>query len=65
MWQKHICVAIVRGEMGLYQHEIIIKPCLINENVTHVSVLIYQKEHNTVPHDSEANVCEDGRPVQP
>lgn len=30
--------------MGLYQYEIITKPCLINENMTQVSELIYQKE---------------------
>lgn len=35
----------VCGEMGLYQYEIITKPCLINENMTQVSELIYQEEH--------------------
>lgn len=34
--------------MGLYQYEIITKPCLINENMTQVSELIYQKEHAIV-----------------
>lgn len=36
----------VCGEMGLYQYEIITKPCLINENMTKVSELIYQKEQD-------------------
>lgn len=31
MWQKHICVPKICGKMGLYQYEIITKPCLINE----------------------------------
>jgi len=30
--------------MGIYQYEIITKPCLINENMTQVSELIYQTE---------------------
>lgn len=42
------CVPKVCGAMGLYQYEIIIKPCLINENMTQVSELIYQKEHAIV-----------------
>ncbi len=39
------CVPKVCGKMGPYQYEIITKPCLINENMTQVSELIYQKEH--------------------
>lgn len=31
--------------MGLSQYEIISKLCLIYETMTHVSELIYQKEH--------------------
>lgn len=33
------------GEMGLYQYEIITKTCLINENMTQVSELIYLKKN--------------------
>lgn len=44
----------VCSEMGLYQCEIITKPCLINENMTRVSELIYQKGHATVSDESVA-----------
>lgn len=33
----------VCAEIGLYQGGIITKPCLINENMTQVSELIYQQ----------------------
>lgn len=46
----------VCGEMGLYQYEIITKSCLINENMTQVSELIYQKEHAIV---SDYSVAKD------
>lgn len=44
----------VCAELGLYQYEIITKPCLINENMTQVSELIYQKEHAIVSDQSVA-----------
>lgn len=49
------CVPKVCSEMGLYQCEIITKPCLINENMTRVSELIYQKGHAPVSDESVAN----------
>lgn len=41
---------------GLYQYEIITKPCLINENMTLVSELIHQNEHAIV---SDCSVAKD------
>lgn len=48
--------------MGLHQYEIIAKPCLINENMTRVSEIIYQKERvidlgHTVDTVYLENVC--------
>lgn len=37
------CVPKVCTEIGLHQGGIITKPCLINENMTQVSELIYQQ----------------------
>lgn len=46
------CVPKVCAEIGLYRGGIITKPCLINENMTQVSELIYQQA--TVSHQRVA-----------
>lgn len=48
------CVPNICAEIGLYQGGIITKPCLINENMTQVSELIYQQRHATVSHQRVA-----------
>lgn len=48
-WVPYVC-----GEMGLYQYKIISKPCLIYENMTQVSGLIYLKEQAVVSDESVA-----------
>lgn len=48
------CVPKVCAEICLYRGGIITKTCLINENMTQVSELIYQQGHARVSHQCVA-----------